>query len=241
MSQASPAAKYFFLGLVIGTISLIVAGTFFVFGRTAWRASGLAETIAALNQGAQATNLPDMQTPAAAPIAPIVTTADQWRGPADAVVTIIEYADFQCPYCREFHATMQQLLAAYPLQVRWIYKHFPDTDLHPLAESAAEAAECAGEQGKFWEFADQLFTRQDDITESLFPIIAGSLSLNLQKFSACFASGRYRQKVQTDYQSGLAAGAWGTPSNFINGYLVRGAVPFNQLAYAVELFIKEKR
>lgn len=159
---------------------------------------------------------------------------DHIRGPKNAKVTIVEYSDFQCPFCSRFHDTMKQVLAAYPNDVRWIFKHFPLDSIHPMARKAGEAAECAGEQGKFWEYADALFINQASINDALYGKLAGDLKLNVSKFNDCLSSGKMASVVDADYQEGIGYGVRGTPGNFINGTPVAGAVPFEQVKAIVD-------
>jgi len=169
------------------------------------------------NQPAQPTNV-DIE----------VTEDDHIRGPKDAEITIVEFSDFQCPFCNRFHDTMKQVLAEND-NVRWVYKHFPLDSIHPLARKAAEASECAADQDKFWEYTDELFARQDTMSDATFESIASDLGLNIGTFSNCLDSGTYADKVESEYQLGLQSGVRGTPGNFINGQAVPGAVPYSQI------------
>lgn len=166
-----------------------------------------------------------------------ITEKDHIRGNHEAPVTIVEYSDFQCPFCQRFHPTMQQILTDYPDKVRWVYKHFPLDQLHLQARPAAEASECVAEQkgnDGFWQFADGLFKNQSRLGESLYKELAGNLGLNLDQFNSCFSSRKYKDKVEADYQEGIKAGVRGTPTSFINGELVLGAVSYETLKAAVE-------
>lgn len=162
-----------------------------------------------------------------------ITKSDHIRGNPEAVVTIVEFSDFQCPFCQRFHPTVQQILEDYPNEVRWVYKHFP-LGFHEQAQPAAEASECAAEQGKFWEFADGLFENQSRLGEGLYKELAQNLGLNTNQFEKCLSSGRYKSHIQADYQQGVKAGVTGTPGSFINGKAVSGAVPYNTLKAAIE-------
>lgn len=182
-------------------------------------------------------------TPAPAPVPPpapsgpvniTVTDRDHTRGNKDAKVTIVEWSDFQCPFCARFHPSVVRAMQEYGDKVRWVYRHFPLDSIHPNARPAAEASECAAEQGKFWEFADKLIERQPELGPSLYTSLAKELKLNESKFKDCVASGKYRQKVSDDEQAGLAIGVRGTPGSFVNGIEVPGAVPFEQLKALID-------
>ncbi len=170
--------------------------------------------------------------------APSVSDADHIRGNKNAKVTIIEFSDFQCPYCSRFHDTMKQVMAAYPNDVRWVYKNFPLDSIHQFARKAGEAAECAGEQNKFWEYADKLYENQSSFGIDYFKKLAGDLKLNKTKFNDCLDSGKFASKVNADYQMGINAGVRGTPGNFINGQSVPGAQPFENLKQIIDGLLK---
>lgn len=166
-----------------------------------------------------------------------VTEKDHLRGNPQAPVTIVEFSDFQCPFCSRFHPTVQQALKDLPEKVRWVYKHFPLDQIHPQARPAAEAAECVGEQKGnegFWRFADLLFENQSRLSQSLYQELAGKLGLNLKQFNNCFSSRKYKDKVEANYQEGLKAGVRGTPGSFVNGEPIPGAVPYETLKAAIE-------
>ncbi|MFH1744702.1 MAG: thioredoxin domain-containing protein [bacterium] len=158
-----------------------------------------------------------------------VADSDHVRGNKNALITVVEFSDFQCPYCSRFHDTMNQIIKDYPDDVRWVYKHFPLDSIHPLARKTAEASECAGEQNKFWEYTDEVFANQESITTDSLSVFAKNIGLNVIKFDSCLESGKYKSKVESDYQEGIAYGVKGTPGNFINGQAVSGAVPYSQI------------
>lgn len=158
-----------------------------------------------------------------------VNEEDHIRGNPEAPITIIEFSDFQCPFCARFHPTVQQILNDYPDQVRWVYKHFPLDSIHPEARPSAEASECAGEQGKFWEFADGLFENQSLLGSNLYKELASQIGLNLSQFEDCVSSRKYKDHVEADLQDGIKAGITGTPGSFVNGEKISGAVPYGVL------------
>lgn len=155
----------------------------------------------------------------------VATTDDPSLGRVDAPVTIVEFADFGCPYSRESSFVVRELAAKYPESVRFIYRDFPLTDLHPIAQKAAEAAQCAQDQGMFWEYHDKLYQNQNDVSEDRLVEFATELNMNTFQFESCLSSGRYADEVIADYQVGVEAGVRGTPTFFINGNRIAGAIP----------------
>ena len=181
-----------------------------------------------------APSAPTAPPPPSGPVNIVVTDSDHIRGPKDAKVTLVEWSDFQCPFCSRFHPSVARAVQENNGNVRWIYRHFPLDSIHPQARPAAEASECAAEQGKFWEFADKLFERQPQLGPDLYKQVAKELKLNESKFNDCVSSGKYRQKVSDDEQAGLAVGVRGTPGSFVNGIEVPGAVPYEQLKSQID-------
>ena len=146
-------------------------------------------------------------------------------GPADAPITIVEFSDFQCPYCKQWHQTVYEpLLAAYPGQIRLVYRHLPLTSIHPDAESAAEAAMCANEQNAFWGFHDKLF-EGSSLSAGVYSQYASSLGLDMDKFETCVNNRTYQQAVQKDSDFALDLGVNSTPTFFVNGLAIIGAQP----------------
>ena len=139
---------------------------------------------------------------------------------------IVEVADFQCPFCQQALPSLRQVKAVYGNKVTFIYKHFPLASAHPNAMRAAEASECARDQGKFWEYHDLLFKNQNKLQENDLIAYAASLALDKDAFSSCLSSGIKKLDVQNDFQEGLDAGVQGTPIFFINGRRLEGAQPY---------------
>ncbi|MBW2426310.1 MAG: DsbA family protein [Deltaproteobacteria bacterium] len=156
------------------------------------------------------------------------------RGPAEAPVTVMVFSDYQCPYCIRSEPVLAELRARYPVQVRVIHRHFPLDSIHPQARPAAEAAMCADEQGRFWDYHDAIFARRGRLAEDSFVEIAGELELDLDAFGACREEGRHAAFVQADLEAGRAAGVTGTPAFFINGIPMKGARDADQLAAVVD-------
>lgn len=177
---------------------------------------------------------PEEQVGEVAPVA----DADHVRGSASAEITLIEYSDFECPFCSRFHATMLQVMDAYEGQVKWVFRNFP-LSFHANALPAANAAECAGEQGKFWEFADGLFENQEQLSEDYFTQLAAELKLNKTKFASCYSAKKYQSKIDADRSSGSAAGVSGTPGTIIlapdgSKQLIPGALPFESVKAMID-------
>lgn len=156
-----------------------------------------------------------------------VNPDDPVRGPADAPITIIEYSDYQCPFCARVTPTLAELRKTYGDKVRIVFKDFPLPN-HPEAPKAAEAAHCAGDQGKYWEMHDRLFANQRALQVPALKQHAASLGLDMEAFSQCLDSGKHAARVEADLREGEALGVNSTPTLFINGRPVMGAQP---LAY----------
>ncbi|MET0983205.1 MAG: DsbA family protein [Telluria sp.] len=159
---------------------------------------------------------------------------DHVRGNREAEVVLIEYADFQCPYCARAHEALASLQQQHGERVTLVYRHLPLTDLHPFAQPAAEAAEAAGAQGKFWEMHDALFENQGMLDEDALPAIADGLQLDGERFRGELEGGQHRGRVEGDVQEARAAGASGTPTFFINGERYRGDSDHASLGKAIE-------
>lgn len=154
----------------------------------------------------------------------VSTQGAPYIGPINAPVTVVEFGDFQCPFCKAFHdTTFQSLLNAYPNQIRFVFRNFPLTQIHPQAEIAAEAAACANEQNKFWEMSDLLFANQDHLTSDDLKGYAVTLGLNATQFNSCLDTSKYSQTIQQDITDGTSYGVTGTPTFFIDGIPLAGA------------------
>jgi protein-disulfide isomerase len=156
------------------------------------------------------------------------------RGPKDAPVTIIEFSDFQCPFCKTANATVKQVLEKYPGKVRLVFRDYPLVSIHPQAPKAHEAARCAADQGKFWEFHDLLFERSPRMAPADLKQYAQDLKLNPAAFEQCLDSGKYAAEVDKDVQEGMGLGLTGTPSFFVNGRQIVGAQPMAAFQKLIE-------
>lgn len=146
------------------------------------------------------------------------------KGPANAKVTIVEFSDFECPFCKRGRDIMAQVMKMYPNDVRVVFKHLP-LDFHAKAEPASRAAFAAGKQGKFWEFYNALFDNQNKLSDAFYDEQAKALGLNMEKFKADMNSEEAKKAVQADKELASKNGIQGTPAFFVNGIGVRGAYP----------------
>jgi protein-disulfide isomerase len=156
---------------------------------------------------------------------PVSAGTGHVRGPQDARVVIVEFSDFQCPFCKTVVPTVKQVLERYPGQVKWVFRDFPIPGLHPEAARAHEAARCAGDQGKFWEYHDVLFERSPRHAPAQLKAYATELGLDGAAFGRCLDTGQHQQAVAADMEEGARLGVTGTPTFFVNGRMLVGAQP----------------
>ena len=155
---------------------------------------------------------------------------DPILGADDAPITIVEFSDYECPYCRQWHSEVySQLIDTYGDQIRFVYRDFPLESIHPNANPAAQAANCAYEQGAFWDYHDKLFGMELDLGGDAYLEYASQLELDEGAFQECIDSGRYQEEVQADFDFAANLGVRSTPTFFINGIAVVGAQPFDIL------------
>ena len=173
------------------------------------------------------------------PILPVSVDDDPSIGPPDAPVTIVEFSDFQCPYCKFSAPLIKEILAKYPDKVKVVYRDYPGPN-HPHAQQAAEAAQCAGDQGKFWEYHDSLFDHQAPGTGWNFTELAKEIGLNQDAFATCLNTGRYREEVAKDLHDGFKLGVTSTPTFFINGRPLVGAKPFAEFEAVIDRLLKQQ-
>jgi protein-disulfide isomerase len=189
----------------------------------------------------------------AAALRPVSKSRDHIRGDPAAPVALIEYSDFECPFCKRFHSTAKRMVDESKGQVKWIYRQFPLDELHPgKARKEAVASECAAEiggNGAFWKFADRFFelTPSNNRTDvdTVLPQIAGEIGLDKAKFASCLASGRHDRRIAEDVKDAVATGGRGTPWSFIvsqsgKAYPLSGAQPYAAVKQLVDLALEKK-
>lgn len=161
------------------------------------------------------------------PVAKYIRPHNPTMGNLQAPVTIVAFIDFECPYCQAAHPVFKQVQQTYGTAVKFVFKHMPLTSIHPRAASAALAAQCAHEQGKFWQYHDILFTKKQLDDESLVSA-AETVGLNMESFASCYDTQRYSQDVQADLIDGVDLGVRGTPTYFVNQHIVEGVLDLSQ-------------
>ncbi len=162
-------------------------------------------------------------------------------GPAGAPVTIVEFSDFQCTFCKAVHETIEKIVKDFGADVRLVFRQYPISELHPLAEKAAEASLCAAEQDKFWQLHDLMFADQATLAVADLKGKAVKLGLNAAAFDTCLDSSRYAAKIQADIREGARVGVSGTPALFINGRFLNGARPYEEIAAVVKDELQRKK
>ena len=186
-----------------------------------------------LNELAAKTPVEVMLEPMRIPQAMQVPANAFAKGPANAPITIVEYSDYQCPFCRRAHPTVERILKEYPDKVRLVYRDYP-LNFHPRAVPSSVAARCAAEQNKFWEYHTNLMEVNGDLSDADLGKRATDLGLDMAAFDACYASKKYEAAIQADFQAGSAVGVTGTPAFFINGRMIVGARPFEDFKDVID-------
>jgi protein-disulfide isomerase len=237
-----PSKFTFAFGLLIGIAAFSLFGYISLLSRVS---SNDAKELANANTNSTNTAVAGDTTGDTNTAAPVTVKAvsddDHIRGKSDAKVTIVEYSDLECPYCKTFHSTLAQVASAYPNDVKFVYRHFP-LSFHANAEKEAEAIECAAELGgndAFWKMNDTIYERTTSngtgfALTALGPL-AKEIGLDQAKFQSCLDSGKYATKISTDQSEGSASGVSGTPTSFVldaDGKVVQtipGALTFSQV------------
>jgi protein-disulfide isomerase len=194
--------------------------------------------------GPTALNPPGLEQPSKQEVAQVDADDDAFLGKADAPVTVIEFSDFQCPFCRRMYIqTLSALKKDYvdTGKIKFVYRDFPLT-FHEGAQDYAEATECANDEGKFWQMHDKIFDEQEKLGQGTIPYPgretlfawAGQIGLNAGKFKECLESDKYKEEVEKDIQDGVTAGVQGTPATFVNGRVVSGAQPLTAFVKIIE-------
>ncbi|MCP6718184.1 MAG: DsbA family protein [Patescibacteria group bacterium] len=226
MTNKDTTSKIFLKGLLTGLAIITLVGAGFLIGQN----KNVASVNPSLNENSQKKETTKEIE---------ISSDDNIKGDVSAAITIVEFSDFQCPFCLRFHQTMLQIMKDYPDKVTWVYKHFPLDSIHPQARPAAEASECAAEQDKFWEFSDGLFKNQSELGLNLYKELALELGLNEIQFKDCISSRKYKDKVEADLQQGIAAGVTGTPGSFLNNQPLGGAAPYENLKSIIDQILSE--
>jgi len=232
--EAFSSKTSFIMGLIVGVLIICTVG-FFVLLTGNFKVGKDDDTVLGNNnvnsQPAQPSNQVNNQ---GANNLKKITKDNHVRGDLNAPVMLVEFSDFQCPYCSRVHPTLAQLVDDYNGKVAWAYKHFPLDQLHPYARKAAEASECASEQGKFWEYSDGLYANQQLINQDYFSTLAEELGLNTAKFNDCLTSEKYKDLVKANEQEAVAVGVTGTPGIYVNDQLVKGALPYDSFKQIID-------
>lgn len=213
-------------------VAIIIAGG--LIALSIYFGGSAAQTPAPANQVATVSAAPAPAQPTVGPLRPIGAD-DHVRGAVSAKVTIMEYSDLECPFCKQYHMTLQRLLKEYPNDLRWVYRHHPIPQLHQQAPAEAMAVECAGEQGKFWELLDKIYAitpSNDGLNLEELPTYAREVGVaNIATFNACRQANKYQQRIDTDSQEVQQVG---TPYSVLIGpdgkeIPINGAQPYEQV------------
>lgn len=248
--SALPSKTAFYLGLIGGVLAICTLGFLFLLGGLlrggSFSLGNLNPRIAAVDPGArEPAPTPDSGTTQPSSPPPAVSATDHIRGDVNAKVTLIEYSDFECPFCKQFHATMQQAMDNYKGKIRWVFRHYP-LSFHQNAQKEAEASECVAELGgndAFWKFTDAIFTRTTSngtgFAIDALPDLAKEIGVDSVKFKTCLDSGKYAQFVKDQETAGATAGVNGTPGTFVvsadgKSQLVPGALPYASIKQIID-------
>lgn len=238
--------QMFGLGVVSGLLVLCTIGFFILLNMVI---KGGQINLGGSDTNVAENNVPSPSVPAgndqpqpSGPVPPVDVKNDNITGGKNATVTLIEYSDFECPFCGKYYPTVKQAISEYGDKIRVVFRHFP-LSFHPQAMPAALASECAGEQGKFWEYHDKLFENQTSLNADLYKKLAGDLRLNVSKFNDCVSTQKYLKKVQDQQSAGGAAGVQGTPHTIVmsadgQSTVVSGAQPYTNLKAAIDSLMK---
>lgn len=240
-SGASPKLT-FIMGLLVGVAGVSLIG-FVVAASFAFSGKGKI-TGGTANVAAPTANAPAEQG-APSPVDIAVKSTDYVRGSNDAPITVITYSDLECPFCKSFHPSMLQIMNDYAGKVKWVFRHFP-LSFHVNAQKEAEAAECVGKLGgaeAYWNYIDKIFEKTTSngtgfALTDLYPL-AKQVGVNEGRFRTCLDQGEMTTKVQADLQEGSNYGVQGTPTSFVNGTPVEGAVPFEQLKAVIDQVLQQ--
>jgi protein-disulfide isomerase len=249
MFDSMQPRQSFWIGVAAGIMGLCTIGFFILLSQGSDFSFKKAGTTAKAPIVTDTNNpTPSQPTAGVISMAPI-SGDDHIRGDVNAPVVIVEYSDTECPFCKQFHGTMQQIVDEYDGAVAWVYRHFPLDQLHAKARNEAHATECAAELGGndgFWNYTDQVYARtnsNDSLPESELAVIAGDIGLNVSDFNDCMASGKYSQKIEAMYQDAIAAGGRGTPYSVVvagdTQIPLNGAQPVSQVRTVIDSLLSQ--
>ncbi len=167
------------------------------------------------------------------PLTPPVSEMDHCQGSKDALVTLVEYGDYQCPYCGQAYPIVKKLQEEFGDKLEFVFRNFPLTEIHEYSFHAAESSEIADEYGKFWEMHDMLYQNQDNLQDDNLIMMASKLGIDSEEFSKKLQAEEKAKKVKDDFMSGVESGVNGTPSFYINGYKYEGPWDYENLKSAI--------
>jgi protein-disulfide isomerase len=174
-------------------------------------------------------------------LVPVDERRDHTRGPAHAPITIVEYADYQCSFCGQAFWILNEIESRYRADLLYVYRHFPLSEIHPLAIGAAEAAEAAGAQGKFWAMHEQIYQNYPTLDPELLLDLAADLELDLDGFVEDMTQHRHRHRIRDDFMTGVRSGVSATPTMFLNGERFEGPIESDRLIREIERILDHRR
>jgi protein-disulfide isomerase len=223
---------YLYIGVSIGVFGLGFAAGYLVRDRVVSSEQAIAQSeTATAPEQASPQNTERKVTRYEVPV-----DDDPSLGPIDAPITIIEFGDYECPFCRKWYIeVLPKLMDKYPQKIRFVYRDFPLTSIHGNAMSAAEAAHCAGEQDAYWQFHEKLFSMDLGLSTEAYQQYARQLKLDMDAFEACLQERRYQEEVEADFDFAARLGVRSTPTFFINGIAIVGAQPSEVFEQVIDL------
>lgn len=241
MAQDPQVQKHWFkpLMLLLGLFAVVFLASIILIDYR--KSKSNVDSFAELTEGSSSKSSSENINAVSRPAIPkLETTDDPYLGKKDASVVVVEFGDFQCPYCKDIYPTLREISVKYQDQVKFIFRDFPLSQIHDRAQAAAEAAGCAFAQSndKFWAYHDKLFQNQDNLTDEDLKNYAVQVGLDEKKFSECFTSGERKAEINEDFLDGAAQGVTGTPTLFFNGRKVQGVIPKDKFEKALDLFLK---
>lgn len=238
IQKTSQPAVFWVLGILVSFILGVGAG-YLIFARpveSQLRAAQAAATAASESAAAAQQQAAAQQANQEVKRYPVPIDNNPVLGKADAPITLIEFSDYECPFCRRWHQEVFPLIQQkYGDKIRFVYRDFPLTNIHPNALPAAVAANCAGEQGRYWEFNARLFDGTDPLSRATYEKIAADYNLNTADFAQCLDENRYQAEVEADFAYASELGVRSTPTFFINGLAVVGAQPFEVFEQIIDM------